>query len=30
LQAQWRLGRAAVALDRERRMLHLADGATLP
>ncbi len=30
LRAQWRLGRPAVALDRERRVLHLADGATLP
>ncbi|MGU3405000.1 NAD(P)/FAD-dependent oxidoreductase [Methylobacterium brachiatum] len=30
LRARWRLGRPAVALDRERRVLHLADGATLP
>ncbi|WP_020096398.1 FAD-dependent oxidoreductase [Methylobacterium sp. 285MFTsu5.1] len=29
LQAQWRLGQPAVALDRERRELRLADGATL-
>ncbi|MCX4196235.1 NAD(P)/FAD-dependent oxidoreductase [Methylobacterium organophilum] len=30
LRAQWRLGQPAVALDRERRELRLADGATLP
>lgn len=30
LRARWRLGQPAVALNRERRVLHLADGATLP
>ncbi|NEU10810.1 FAD-dependent oxidoreductase [Methylobacterium sp. BTF04] len=30
LRAEWRLGQAAVALDRAARNLHLADGAVLP
>jgi NADPH-dependent 2,4-dienoyl-CoA reductase/sulfur reductase-like enzyme len=30
LRARWRLGQPAVALDRERRVVRLADGATLP
>ena len=30
LRAQWRLGLPAVALDRDRRVVRLADGATLP
>lgn len=30
LRADWRLGQPAVALDRERKMVRLADGATLP
>lgn len=29
LRAEWRLGQAAVALDRERRVVSLADGTTL-
>ena len=30
LRARWRLGQPAVALDREHRVLRLADGATIP
>ncbi|WP_267428162.1 FAD-dependent oxidoreductase [Methylobacterium sp. GC_Met_2] len=30
LRAQWRLGQPAIALDRERRVLRLADGAAQP
>lgn len=30
LRARWRLGQAAVSLDRERQTLTLADGSTLP